>query len=218
MFRIHFPLKALSVGVLSTVIFMTFGLALAADVSFTWTGHPSTHPSSPSAGSFAATSNPASGGNRYHWAWDQWTWWSSSTKSWILANNGGGRYQEALVFHLFKPNSGGDACGLGMETNSAWYWTNLPVPGIQTKATCWLGSPINEIRIKIGDPSLLLTGSSNQYYAQTKFKDWSPYEEAEVTNDSYWVDTWFGSGSGEYFGKLCLHSSGLATAPSSGLC
>jgi len=215
--RTHRVLLKVAITSSLMVSLLAVGIALASDVSFTWTGHPATYSSSPSAGSFAATSNPASGGNRYHWAWDQWTWWDSATKAWILANQGSTkRYQEALVFHVFKPNSN-NACGLGMETNSAWFWTNLPAPGIQTKATCW-PVPINEIRIKIGDPSLLLTGSSNQYYAQTKFKDWSPYEEAEVTNDSYWVDTWFGTGSGEYFGKLCLHSSGLATAPSSGLC
>jgi len=208
----------------SSVAFLTFvllisivGTAFAWDVSISWSGHSSTNPASPSQGQLDGQSDPPSGGVRYHLAEDSYTWWSSTAQSWILSNQSGGRYKESLVFHTFKPNTN-DSCGLGVETNSAWAWSNLPSFSVYVKTTCAF-NPVNEIRFRIGNPSALCTGSGCLYYAQTKFKDASPYANGEVTNDSYWEDTWIDSGVyKDYLTKFCYYTSGPATAPSGGIC
>ena len=53
-----------------------------------------------------------------------------------------------------------------------------------------------------------------------QFKDWSPYENGEVSNDSYWEDTWINQGQyKDFVKKFCYYTSGAATAPNgSGYC
>jgi hypothetical protein len=190
----------------------------AWDVSAVWSGNSAINPASPSQGQLDGQSNPPSGGNRYHSAEDSYTWWSSTARTWILNNQSNGTYKESLVFHTFKPNTN-DACGLGVETNSTWAWSSLPALSVYVKATCLLGSPISEIRLRIGNPSALCTGSGCTYYAQTQFKDWSPYENGEVSNDSYWENTATGQGLNKnYLTKFCYYTSGVAVLPVGGRC
>ncbi len=221
MFRNKFLSVLVLVGFLSLSMLMFAKLAFAWDISISWTGHSSVNPASPAQGYLDGVSYPPDGGNRYHYAEDSYIWWTSVAKDWILANQAGGRYKESLIFHTFKPNTN-DACGLVVETNSTWVWTNLPGYSVYVKSTApiWCNPrPINEIRIRIGNPSALGTGSGSTYYVQTAFKDWSPYENGEVTNDSYWEDTWFNSGVyKDYLAKFCYYTSGPARVPSGGRC
>lgn len=54
---------------------------------------------------------------------------------------------------------------------------------------------------------------------QVAFKGWSPYENGEITSDSYWEDTWLNAGVyKDYLAKICYATSGPARAPSGGRC
>jgi len=203
----------------ASILFLALvGPVLAWQVHIYWVGHPATNPASPREGYLDGMIKWVSG-NRWVYAEDSYTWWTSTAKTWILNNRGSdNRYQEALVFHVFKPNSN-DGC-LSVVYYDNYYYSNLPGHYDYFKRTCvWPTWVPNEVRIFVGAPSALKTGSSNPYYAQPMFQDTSPYDRGEVANDSYWVDSVLQQGlKKDYLTKFCFYTDDTVRAPVSGVC
>lgn len=84
-------------------------------------------------------------------------------------------------------------------------WSNFPTPSYSTKG-CGAGTD-NEWRVRID--GTISVGTN--YYFQHLFKGTNNnVGTGEITTNSYWVNT-FG-GSGPYHGKFCINASGVYSA------
>jgi len=155
--------------------------------------------------------------DRWHYAGQEYFAWNATAINWILANRGiFNALQTSLVFHTFRPNSQ-DSCNFTVDTNTVWTYGNLPIQGAFTKATCGT-QPLNEVRIRVGDPTSLSPGTN--YWVQAIYHDYGSFDNGEITADSYWEDTAIGPRKidNEYLNKFCYRSYGDDYSPSGGLC